>query len=161
MGNHAQSLGCTSRSKAEELEKRLKQLEQTPPEEQGTILTRAEFNREVARMLAYDDRYGGSSSIVYLDIENIESVTSQYGKSVANAALRDVADVLMKNIRGSDIIGRLAPTEFGVLLVRCDNASAWKKGGDLAALLTSALTGSAHLQIKSVGQIWRLYFPHR
>jgi GGDEF domain-containing protein len=47
--------------------------------------------------------------------------------------------VLMKNVRGSDILGRLAPDEFGILLVRCDNANAWRKGKDLVATLNAAL----------------------
>ena len=50
-----------------------------------------------------------------------------HGKSVANAAVREISDILMKQVRGSDIVGRLAPDEFGVLLMRCDNENAWKK----------------------------------
>jgi diguanylate cyclase (GGDEF)-like protein len=128
-----------TRARAQDLEKRVKSLEQNSAEEQSAILTRTEFNREVARMLAFDERYGGTSSVLYLDFDNMEDVTASYGKSVTNAALRDISNVLMKNVRGSDIIGRLAPDEFGVLLVRCDNVNAWKKGKELVGLLAEAL----------------------
>src|ERR1700722_5136024 len=129
-----------ARAKAQELETRIKDLERQSPDEQNAILTRAEFNREVARMLAHDERYGGSSSVVYLDFENMDDVTARFGKAVANATIREISNVLMKNVRGSDVIGRLAPDEFGILLVRCDNTNAWRKGKELVGFLTEALS---------------------
>ncbi|MDX2027531.1 MAG: GGDEF domain-containing protein [Alphaproteobacteria bacterium] len=126
------------REKMRALENKIRTLEQTP-EEPHTVLTRPEFNREVARMLAFDERYGGVSSVLYFDIENLEEVTARYGKSVTNAAIREISNVLMRRVRGSDIVGRLAPDEFGILLARCDNPSAWKKGEQLCGFLREAL----------------------
>lgn len=128
------------RTKLTDMDSRLKLLQREPAEDQTqSILTRPEFNREVARMLAFDERYGGTSSVLYYDFENLDNVTSRYGKSVANAALHEIGNVLMKNVRGSDIVGRLAPDEFGVLLVRCDNPSAWAKGKLLSNALSEKL----------------------
>ena len=124
----------------QELEKRLDDAEHKSPDEPAMILTRPEFNREVARMLAFDERYGGTSSVLYFDFENLEAITIKHGKAIANAAIREITDTLVKSIRSSDIAGRLAPDEFGALLVRCSNADAWKKGKELAALLLARLT---------------------
>jgi diguanylate cyclase (GGDEF)-like protein len=138
--NQMRSELVAAREKVKDLEARVRLLERQPPEEDAqTILTRPEFNREVARMLAFDERYGGTSSVLYFDFENLEGIAGRHGKSVANAAAREISDVLMKHIRGSDIVGRLAMDEFGVLLVRCDNANAWKKGEQLSSLLYEAL----------------------
>lgn len=104
------------------------------------ILTRPEFNREVARMLAFDERYGGLSSVLYFDFENLSEITKTYGNSVGQAAVRIVCDILSRQVRTSDIFGRLASNEFGVLLVRCDNVNAWKKAEILASKLEAALT---------------------
>jgi diguanylate cyclase (GGDEF)-like protein len=129
----------SARERIRDLEARVRLLERQPTEDNQTILTRPEFNREVARMLAFDERYGGISSVLYFDFENLENITGRYGKSVANATVREISNVLMKHIRGSDIIGRLAADEFGVLLVRCDNANAWRKGEQLSTVLYEAL----------------------
>jgi len=128
------------RHQIKELEKRVELLQREPAEEANqSILTRPEFNREVARMLAFDERYGGTSSVLYFDFENLEEVVTRYGKSVANAAIHEISNVLMSSVRGSDVAGRLATDEFGVLLVRCDNAAAWKKGERLSQTLREKL----------------------
>lgn len=121
-----------------DLQKRIKLLEH-PTDEQMSVLTRPEFNREVARMLAFDERYGGTSSVLYFSVEAMDAVAARYGKAVANAAIRQIGSTLMRNVRGSDVVGRLATDEFGVLLGRCDNAHAWKKGEQLAVLLEETL----------------------
>ena len=121
------------------MEDRLRELEQQTNHHLPTVLTRPDFNREVARMLAHDDRYGGVSSIVYINLENLEQITALHGKSVANAATRTMCDTLLQCVRTSDIAGRLGVDEFGVFLARCDNANAWKKGEFLASRLHQAL----------------------
>jgi len=129
-----------TRAKLVEMDNRIQLLQREPTDEAGhTILTRPEFNREVARMLAFDERYGGTSSVLYYDFENLEEISAKFGKAVANAAVQEIGRLFMKNVRGSDIIGRLATDEFGVLLVRCDNENAWKKGKLLASTLSEGL----------------------
>jgi diguanylate cyclase (GGDEF)-like protein len=127
-----------------DMEQKISQLERVGSvEEDHAILTRPDFNREVARMLAFDERYGGTSSVLYFDFDNLDEITAKFGKSVTNATIREISSILMKHIRGSDIIGRLAPDEFGVLLVRCENVPAWKKAEQLAAVLRDKL-GEVH-----------------
>ncbi|HUY68119.1 MAG TPA: diguanylate cyclase [Alphaproteobacteria bacterium] len=138
--DHMRAELVAAREKIRDLEARVRLLERQPPdEEKQSILTRPEFNREVARMLAFDERYGGTSSVLYFDFEGLEKIAAQHGKAVANAAVREISDQLMKCVRGSDIVGRLAVDEFGVLLVRCDSSHAWKKGEQLSAQLYEAL----------------------
>lgn len=128
-----------ARIRIRELENRIKALEHHNTDDLPSILTRPEFNREVARMLAFDERYGGTSSILYFNFENMTDIANRYGKSVINAAVREITVVLTKTVRGSDIVGRLAPDEFGILLIRCSNEDAWKKGKDISEKLLKAL----------------------
>jgi diguanylate cyclase (GGDEF)-like protein len=90
-------------------------------------------------MLAFDERYGGTSSVLYYDFENLDEITSRYGKSVANAALQEIGKILMRQVRSSDVVGRLAADEFGILLMRCANEEAWKKGKLVAQALQEKL----------------------
>lgn len=132
----------SARKQIHEMEVQIKSLRQTIGDETSdrTILNRPEFNREVARMLAFDERYGGLSSILYIDFENLEEITQNYGNALSSAAMKVVCDTLSKQVRTSDILGRLAPNEFGILLVRCDNSFAWKKGETLVEKLQQALS---------------------
>jgi diguanylate cyclase (GGDEF)-like protein len=118
-----------------ELKERVRQLETPQIDAEPSILNRPDFNREVARMLAFDERYGGMSSVLYFDFDHLEATATKYGRAVSNAALREIGLTLIRSVRGSDIVGRLAPDEFGVLLMRCDNPSAWLKAERLALSL--------------------------
>ncbi|MDE2029351.1 MAG: GGDEF domain-containing protein [Alphaproteobacteria bacterium] len=134
---------ASAQAKNQELQEKIRQLEVPVHEIEPTVLSRPEFNREVARMLAFDERYGGISSVLYFDFDKLEETAARYGRSVANAAIRQIGAVLMRSVRTSDIVGRLAPDEFGVLLMRCDNASAWRKAEMLAADLQKEI-GEIH-----------------
>jgi diguanylate cyclase (GGDEF)-like protein len=130
---------ATAQAKNQELAEKVKNLEAPKEEFEPTILNRPDFNREVARMLAFDERYGGMSSVLYFDFDRVEEAGERFGRSVANAALREIGRALRRCLRASDLIGRLAPDEFGVLLMRCDNAAAWRKAEMLAADLQTGL----------------------
>jgi diguanylate cyclase (GGDEF)-like protein len=78
--------------------------------------------------------------VLYFDFEHLEDVATHHGKAVANAAIRQIGDLLIKHVRNSDVVGRLAPDEFGALLMRCDNPAAWRKGEQLAALLYDSIS---------------------
>jgi diguanylate cyclase (GGDEF)-like protein len=131
---------ATAQAKNQELLDQIQQNEKKLTENVPVILTRPEFNREVARMLAFDERYGGISSILYFDFDQLEETAATFGRAVANAALREIGEIMTKNLRSSDIIGRLASDEFGVLLMRCDNAAAWRKAEVVAIKLQNALS---------------------
>jgi len=130
------------RARLEALEARLKLLDREQDGEEASfpdLLNRPDFNREVARMLAFDERYGGASSVLYFNIENLDDVRAQYGGDLLASSLHKVAATLALGVRRSDIVGRLAMDEFGVLLPRCENTDAWKKGEALASSLYESL----------------------
>lgn len=127
-----------ARVRIQELETRLKIMERSKPDDEtpgASLLTRPDFNREVARLLALDERYGNTSSVLYFDIENLQAVKDRHGAALAQAALQAVGEALLTHVRRSDVVGQLAPDEFGVLLPRCDNPNAWLKGEAIASLL--------------------------
>jgi len=130
---------ASAQAKNQELLEKLRQYELQKLETESSVLNRIDFNREVARMLAFDERYGGISSILYFDFDGFDEAAAQFGRAVANAALREISSVLTSGVRSSDVIGRLASDEFGVLLMRCDNVSAWRKAENISVSLHNAL----------------------
>ena len=127
-------------AKNQEFLERLRKVEQQQADAEPTLLNRPDFNREVARMLAFDERYGGISSVLYFDFDKLEETAAKFGRAVTNAAIHEIGGIMLRGVRSSDIVGRLAPDEFGVLLMRCDNEAAWRKAETLAAQLQQALT---------------------
>ncbi|MGE4352153.1 MAG: GGDEF domain-containing protein [Bdellovibrionales bacterium] len=130
-----------ARVRIQELETRLRVLDRDTAADSPALalLNRPDFNREVARMLAIDERYGSTSSVVYFNIENLEIIKDRHGTALVEAAIRCISDTLINQVRRSDVVGRLSPDEFGILLPRCDNTNAWKKAEKVATVLYDAL----------------------
>lgn len=96
------------------------------------VVSRSEFNREVARMLALDDRYGGASSLLYFDFENLPQLAKTVDRATFDTYVNAIIKIFAARVRNCDVVGKLAPTQFGILLVRCDNKAAWTKAEALA-----------------------------
>jgi len=99
------------------------------------VVNRRAFVRELSRMMAYAQRYGAPSSIVYFDVNGLKRINDQHGHAAGDAVLVGVAQALAENVRATDVVGRLGGDELGVLLVQTDQTHAWNKAGELAGLI--------------------------
>jgi len=99
------------------------------------LVNRRAFVRELTRMLAFAERYGVPASVLYFDVNNMKRINDAYGHAAGDAALVDMAQVLIDNVRTTDVVGRLGGDEMGVLLVQADQAHAERKAAELAALI--------------------------
>ena len=115
-----------SRSRVERLEQLADQDALAP------IANRRAFVREMSRVMAFSQRYGTASSVLYFDVDGLKAINDTHGHMAGDAMLLAVAKVLVDNIRGSDFVGRLGGDEFGVLLAQADTAGANEKAATLA-----------------------------
>lgn len=101
------------------------------------VLNRRGFLRELERTLAFVKRHGGPSCLIYIDLDDFKSVNDVYGHEAGDAALRHVCEIIMGNVRRSDIVGRLGGDEFAVVLQKagCDDAET--KAAQLASRLAA------------------------
>ena len=65
------------------------------------------------------------------------SAYDQFGHAAGDAALLHVGALLTKNVRESDVVGRLGGDEFGVILANADEEVALKKAESLAQVLAA------------------------
>ena len=121
------------RGELEQARKRIDYLEQLADQDALTpVLNRRAFVRELSRTMAYAERYGGSSAVIYLDVNGMKTINDTLGHGAGDAALAHVAEVLLRNLRGTDHVGRLGGDEFGVILAHADQEEAAQKAASLA-----------------------------
>ncbi len=101
------------------------------------VLNRRAFVRELTRMIAFAERYGASGSVLYLDIDGMKRINDSHGHGAGDAALKHIAEVLLRDVRASDIVGRLGGDEFGIILAQADGPAAAAKAAALAAAIES------------------------
>lgn len=61
-------------------------------------------------------RYGGTASLLLIDIDYFKSINDRYGHRVGDEVIRAIARLVQKRLRKSDSAGRYGGEEFGVLL---------------------------------------------
>ena len=101
------------------------------------LLNRRAFVRELGRVLAFIQRYGGPASLIYFDLDGFKAVNDRFGHAAGDLALGAVAQRLTANVRESDIVGRIGGDEFAVILVHADIATAAAKAAFLASAVES------------------------
>ena len=57
-------------------------------------------------------RYGRPFGILYMDIDHFKNVNDSYGHDIGDKVLIMVANTFIKNVRGSDVVGRWGGEEF-------------------------------------------------
>ncbi|MEW6089920.1 GGDEF domain-containing protein [Parvibaculum sp.] len=101
------------------------------------VLNRRAFVRELSRVVAYARRYDEPAGLVYFDLDNFKSVNDAHGHAAGDAALHHLADLILANVRETDILGRLGGDELGLILARADEPTAQAKAAQLAELVRS------------------------
>ncbi|QUD87046.1 GGDEF domain-containing protein [Phenylobacterium montanum] len=99
------------------------------------LLNRRAFLRELKRILAFSQRFGGPCSLVYFDLEGFKAVNDRFGHAAGDEALKGVAERLAAHVREGDVIGRIGGDEFGVILVQADLGAALARAGAMAAAI--------------------------
>ena len=101
------------------------------------LLNRRAFVREMSRIISFGDRYDLTASLIYFDLDGFKDVNDTHGHAAGDAVLRHVAQILIDNVRESDVVGRLGGDEFGIILAKADRASAEKKAQTLSLELSN------------------------
>lgn len=118
---------------------RIEHLEQLADEDAMLpIANRRAFVRELSRMVSFAERYGLTGTVLYFDVNNLKKINDQFGHAAGDLALRKIAEILLANVRESDVVGRLGGDEFGVILTQADESTAREKAASLEALIAAS-----------------------
>jgi diguanylate cyclase (GGDEF)-like protein len=122
------------RRELEDTRSRLSEVERQADEDPMLpVLCRRAFLREMRLALAVAQRHNHQSFLLYIDIDGLARINEALGHSAGDAALGHLADILLAQVRATDVVGRLGGDEFGILLAHCDSLEgAQKKAAEIA-----------------------------
>jgi diguanylate cyclase (GGDEF)-like protein len=99
------------------------------------VLNRRGFERELTRSIAFVKRYGTPAVLMYIDLDRFKTVNDRHGHGAGDALLKAVVADLVRNLRASDVVGRLGGDEFGAVLWNTGPTQAAAKGESLEAMI--------------------------
>jgi diguanylate cyclase (GGDEF)-like protein len=97
------------------------------------IPNRRGFEHELARAIAYIKRYQASGALILLDVDRLKPINDSFGHAAGDRVLKAITDVLTRQVRASDVVGRLGGDEFGLLLWNLTETDARAKAATLEA----------------------------
>jgi len=105
------------------------------------LLNRRSLQAQSARLFADARASGRKAALLLLDLDHFKAVNDTHGHAVGDAVLKDVAEVLMREIRHDDLACRWGGEEMLAILRNCDLASAEERAVKLRAAIAAARTG--------------------
>lgn len=97
---------------------------------------RRAFLRELSRALSFSTRYDIPSSLIFFKVTNMRKVIDAYGEAAGDQLVAHVAQMMVRNVRQSDAVGRLATDQFAILLTHAAENNAVRKGENLAGMIS-------------------------
>jgi diguanylate cyclase (GGDEF)-like protein len=95
------------------------------------IPNRRGFEHELARSIAYIKRYRASGALIVLDVDRLKPINDAFGHAAGDQVLKAITKVLTRQVRASDVVGRLGGDEFGLLLWNLTETDARAKAAAL------------------------------
>lgn len=127
------------RRELEQTRARLEDVEKTADQDHLLpLLNRRAFVRELTRYISFTGRYGMPASLIYFDLDGFKLVNDTHGHAGGDAVLAHFAEILLANVRDSDVVGRLGGDEFGILLSHANQEQAHSKADLLAQNLNAS-----------------------
>ena len=113
------------RGKVARLQERVEQIDQLAHQDSLINLpNRRGFMRELERLIARVDRYGINAAMLFVDVDGLKMINDTLGHRAGDEALIQVAALLSKGVRHSDVVARIGGDEFGILLESSDDCAA-------------------------------------
>jgi diguanylate cyclase (GGDEF)-like protein len=126
------------RQELDEARQRVGYLEQLADQDTlAPVLNRRAFIRELSRMAAFEERYGPAGSVLYFDVNGLKVINDTHGHAAGDEVLKRVSEVLLRDTRASDVVGRLGGDEYGVILAQSGLDAASAKALQLAEAIAA------------------------
>src|SRR5437867_3136967 len=88
------------------------------------LYNRRFFSLRLEEEISRFRRFNHPVSVVLLDLDGFKSINDEFGHAVGDETLREIAQILMKQSRGINVVSRYGGDEFAILLVETSKAGA-------------------------------------
>jgi diguanylate cyclase (GGDEF)-like protein len=143
------------RAEVQTLRSRVRELEELASHDELVGLpNRRSFLQSLEKLIDRVSRYDESAAMIFVDVDGLKRINDSLGHSAGDAALVQVAELLVESVRKSDSVGRLSGDEFGILLERTDELGAWQMALRVVERVTSSgfsAEGQSHRLSVAVG----------
>lgn len=102
------------------------------------MLNRREFDRIMAEEAERSQRFGQPLALVMVDIDHFKAVNDTHGHPAGDAVLKEVAKILVAQLRTVDRVARFGGEEFALILVQTGRGAA----GDVAQRVVEAVAAN-------------------
>lgn len=85
------------------------------------LYNRRGFLTIAIQQLKMANRINDEVCLLYIDLDNLKLINDRFGHKAGDAAILDIANILKKTFRESDIIARIGGDEFAVLTIGIAN----------------------------------------
>lgn len=99
------------------------------------VYNRRRLAEELPRQLAFAQRYGNRMAVLAIDLDGFEGIIDAYGHATADELLIAASEVLVDELRTTDLVTRRPPHGFVVLVPQIDEHSARIVAGKLVRRL--------------------------
>ena len=87
------------------------------------VYNRRYFDQQLHNEVEVANRYHESCSLLLIDLDHFKGVNDQYGHQAGDIILREVAQMLQKNLRQTDLLCRCGGEEFAAICKHTDHDS--------------------------------------
>ncbi|WP_321532721.1 sensor domain-containing diguanylate cyclase [uncultured Desulfuromonas sp.] len=91
------------------------------------IANRQAIDLHLLQLFREQQRHQVPFSVILFDLDNFKQINDTHGHMAGDAVLQNVADIVSKELRGCDVVGRWGGEEFLVLLKHCQLDDALKR----------------------------------
>ncbi|WP_100643019.1 sensor domain-containing diguanylate cyclase [Alteromonas facilis] len=88
------------------------------------LSNRRDFFEEAEYLMSHNKRSKEQMWCLFIDADNFKSINDNYGHDIGDHVLRQIAKIITRNIRETDIAARLGGEEFAILLTHTDRSGA-------------------------------------
>ncbi len=74
------------------------------------------FKRQLVDEFSRSQRYGRTLTLLMIDVDHFKSYNDRNGHPAGDIVLKEISRILIRNVRGTDIVGRYGGEEFVILL---------------------------------------------
>ncbi len=99
------------------------------------LKNRRRFEEDLRMELARAARERSEGALMMLDVDEFKRVNDTHGHPAGDRVIRQIADVLRRRTRETDVVARMGGDEFAIVLPRCSTAEA----GRVAESISDAL----------------------